>query len=498
MDNGRSFGGAWMEPPRVAVVGSGYVGTVVSACLAALGRQVSAVEVDGARLSALQGGRLPFYEPGLEELVRAGLDDGCLRFTGDVEEAMAASEVVFLCVGTPPAPNGHADMTEVVSAAEAIGRALDRHHVLVTKSTVPIGSGHWLASTVEDALPPDVAVDEVLSVVSCPEFLREGTAISDFLRPDRVVLGSDDPRAMDLVADVYRPVLDQSFDGGDPSRRPPLVRTTLATAETVKYASNAFLATKVSFINEMANICELVGADVREVATALGLDQRIGEGFLAAGVGWGGSCFAKDLGALISTAADYGYRPQLLEATLRVNQRQRRLVVEKLRRHLKTLQGKRIALLGLAFKPGTDDLRDAPAVDVAAWLLAAGATVTAYDPMVPGVADLPRLRRASDGYQAAARADAVVLLTEWPELVDLDLAALRTVMRGRLVVDGRNAWDPTACATAGLLYEGIGSDGASQSWSIDLRPGAHVPHIDGIEGKEGNGTGSRRREAVRG
>jgi UDPglucose 6-dehydrogenase len=466
-----SPGGA--SPPRVSVIGSGYVGTVVGACLAALGRQLTALETDRAKLSSLQKGHVPFYEPGLPELVRAGLEEGRLRFTGDVSGAMAASDVVFLCVGTPPGSDGHADMTQVVAAAEAIGRCLDRHHVLVTKSTVPIGSGQWLASMVEDALPPHVSVDQVLSVVSCPEFLREGNAIADFLHPDRVVLGSDDPRAIDVVAEVYRPILEQSFaDGEAAGRRPALVRTTLATAETVKYASNAFLATKISFVNEIANICEMVGADVTEVATALGLDDRIGGRFLSAGAGWGGSCLGKDLGALVSTASDHGYRPQLLEAVLAVNERQRRLVVEKLRRHLKTLQGRRVGLLGLAFKPGTDDTRDAPAVDVAAWLSTAGALITAHDPMARGVPALPGLRLAGDPYQAAAKADAVVLMTEWPEYHNLDLDTLRAVMRGRLIVDARNALDPAAAVDAGFRYEGVGRTvPPGEAWASG-RPGA--------------------------
>lgn len=480
-------------PPRVAVIGSGYVGTVVGACLAALGRQVTAVEADQTKLTALRSGRLPFYEPGLEEVVQAELAGGRLRFTEDIEDAMAASEVVFLCVGTPPSLDGHADMREVVAAAEAIGRCLERRHVLVTKSTVPIGSGHWLACTVEDALPADVRLEDVLAVVSCPEFLREGSAVADFLHPDRVVLGSDDHAALDLVADVYRPVLEQSFPGGDLSRRPALVRTTLATAEAVKYASNAFLATKVSFINEMANICDLVGADVAEVAVALGLDERIGRRFLDAGLGWGGSCFGKDLGALIRTAEDYGYQPRLLEAVLAVNQRQRRLVVEKLRWHLKTLQGRRICLLGLAFKPGTDDLRDAPAVDIAASLLASGALVTAHDPMVRCVPDLPRLRVAADAYEAAARADAVVLVTEWDDYATLDLEALRAVMRGRLVVDGRNALDPTSVNLAGLLYLGIGRAVPHQDPGTEGGSSVRPSYPDG--GDE-TGACSRRREAV--
>ncbi|HWC11451.1 MAG TPA: UDP-glucose/GDP-mannose dehydrogenase family protein, partial [Acidimicrobiales bacterium] len=396
------------------------------------------------------------FEPGLDDLLAAGVNSGALRFTAGVEEAMAASDVVFLCVGTPPAPDGSADMSHVVAAARSIGACLDRHHVLVTKSTVPIGSGRWLTSIVEDALPAGVHPDGAFSVVSNPEFLREGSAVNDFLFPDRVVMGSDDDRALDAVAEVYRPIVEQTFAGAHPDRRAPLVRTTLATAETVKYASNAFLATKISFINEIANVCELVGADVSEVASALGLDPRIGSRFLEAGLGWGGSCFGKDLSALVTTAGQYGYDATLLRAAVQVNERQRRLVIERMRHHLKIIQGRRIALLGLAFKPGTDDLRDAPAVEIAASLIRAGAFVRAHDPLVKAVPDCPNLVVAADPYAAAERADAVVLVTEWPDYLALDLAELRSRMRGDLVLDGRNLLDPGAVEAVGLRYEGVG------------------------------------------
>jgi UDPglucose 6-dehydrogenase len=442
--------------PVVAVIGTGYVGTVVAACLARVGRPTIGVEIDADKLLALHSGRAPFFEPGLDELLASGTASGLLRFTGRVEDAIAHADVVFLCVGTPPAPDGGADMSAVAAAARTIGSCLDRHRVLVTKSTVPIGSGRWLTSIIEDALPTGTIPDGAFSVVSNPEFLREGSAVSDFLYPDRVVIGSDDEAALDLVATVYQPILEQTFPGGDPGRRAPIVRTTLATAETVKYASNAFLATKISFINEISNICDLVGADVAEVATALGLDARIGSRFLEAGIGWGGSCFGKDLSALITAAEQYGYESTLLRATVAVNARQRGLTVEKLRRHLKILQGRRITLLGLAFKPGTDDLRDAPAIEIATALLRAGALVRAHDPLVEEVPACPGLRIAANPYEAAERADALVLVTEWPDYLGLDLCELRARMRGDLILDGRNFLDPSAVHAAGLRYEGIG------------------------------------------
>jgi nucleotide sugar dehydrogenase len=442
--------------PGVAVVGSGYVGTVVAACLAFLGRQVVGVETDPDKLRDLAAGRSPFYEPGLSDLLIDSVGSGRLSFTDDMAEAVGRSDVIFLCVGTPPGPGGHADMSSVREAATAIGGALRKPRVLVTKSTVPIGSGHWLRAVVEDAYDGSVPLDDLLSVVSCPEFLREGSAVADFLTPERVVLGSDRDDAVELIRDVYRPVLEQSFPGGDPQRRPALVRTGLLTAETVKYASNAFLATKISFINEMATICELVGADVVEVATAIGLDSRIGPKFLDAGAGWGGSCFGKDLLELISTAADYGHEPLLLKAVSEINARQRHTVVEKLRRHLKTMRGRRICLLGLAFKPGTADLRDAPALDVARWLLDAGASVRAHDPLVGSVPDLPELCREVDVYEAARGADAVVVMTEWPDYVGIDVEELLSVMRGRLLIDGRNIFDPATMVGRGFVYEGVG------------------------------------------
>ena len=452
----RTREGSGRVTPRVAVVGSGYVGTVAAACLAWLGREVVAVETDLARLNTLRLGVCPFYEPGLDAVLASAMASGRLRFTEGMGDALAGSDVVFLCVGTPPGADGHADMSAVRAAATAIGANLDGRHVVVTKSTVPIGTGRWLESRIEDAYTGSDPIEQVLAVVSCPEFLREGSAVADFLHPERLVLGGDDPLAIEEVVAVYEPVLNQLFPGGKPEALPVLVRTGLATAETVKYAANAFLATKISFINEMAAICELVAADVTEVASAIGLDSRIGAGFLGAGVGWGGSCFGKDLSELVATAADHGRDPVLLRATLEVNRAQRRQVLDKLRRHLKPLRGKRVALLGLAFKAGTDDLRDAPAVDIARWLIDAGARVTAHDPRVKAVPGLDELRLVAAVGQAVERCDAVVLLTEWPEYARIDWSELAPVMRGHVVLDGRNFLDPGAVAAAGLTYEGIG------------------------------------------
>jgi nucleotide sugar dehydrogenase len=432
----------------VAVIGSGYVGTVVGACLASVGHSVVAVEVDSSKLALLRNGRAPFHEYGLDPLIADGLANGRLCFTGDVHEALASSDIVFLCVETPAGVGGHPDMGAVELAARAIAAATDGHHVLVTKSTVPIGTGRWLACVMEDA-------GRALPVVSNPEFLKEGSAVDDFLHPDRVVLGSDDPVALDLAEAVYQPILDQAYETNGRRTRRPLVRTSLATAEMIKYAANGFLATKVSFINEVAQICELVGADVSAVSSAIGLDRRIGRDFLDAGIGWGGSCFGKDLAALVATSEDLGYEPRILRATISVNDRQRDSLVERLQHRLHGLRGRRIALLGLAFKPGTDDVRDSPALEVARRLLGSNAFVSAYDPLVGNV-NVPGVVTAVDPYEAVERADAVALITEWPEFLNLDFSEIKRRMRGDLFVDARNMFDHASVSAHGLRYEGIG------------------------------------------
>jgi len=445
-----------MRRHRVAVVGSGYVGTVAASCFASLDRDVVVLEIDQAKLSTLRSGRAPFFERGVDARIRRGLDSGRLRFTDDPVDAVHSSDFIFFCVGTPAGADGHAEVDALATAARIVGRAVDRHKVLVTKSTVPIGTGRWLETAVEDAMRSETRSFRSFSIVSNPEFLRQGAAVDDFMHPDRVVLGGDDPDAVEQVADLYRPILEQTFEGGRSEQLPELVRTGVASAEMLKYASNAFLALKVSFVNEIANICELTGADVTLVAHALGLDRRIGARFLEAGVGWGGSCFGKDVGELIAVAADHGYDAKILRATRDVNRWQRELVVKKLRRRLHGLRGRRVGLLGLAFKPGTDDLRDAPAVEIAETLLRSGASVGAHDPVVRDVPGLPALSIVDDPYDVAERADAVVLLTEWPEYLELELDALRDRMRGVLFVDCRNVFDPAKVEAAGFVYEGIG------------------------------------------
>ena len=439
---------------KVAVIGTGYVGAVTSVCLAHLGHSVCGLDSDSVRAGQLNNGQVPFVEPELPEMLKATLATDRLRFTDRPAEALSDADFVFLCVGTPPGPDGSPDLSQLEGAIQSLAPYLRAGAVIVNKSTVPVGSGCWTRTILEDALEGNREL--AFHVVSNPEFLREGCAINDFLYPDRIVLGGASADVC-RVAELYQPVLEQSFDGGRRGLRPSLITTELASAEMIKYAANAFLATKISFANEMAQLCEVFGADVREVLPAVGADHRVGAAFLNPGVGWGGSCFGKDVAALISTGLEYGYTPSMLQATVEINKRQRASVVRKLQRELHVLKGRRIALLGLTFKPGTDDLRDAPALDVARRLLAAGAVVSAFDPVVKTLPEeFGAVRLTRDAYDAADRADAVVLITEWPEFACIDPVGLREVMRGDVVIDGRNCLSEASLAESGLRLVGIG------------------------------------------
>lgn len=439
---------------KVIVVGTGYVGTVTAACMAWLGQEVVGVDVDPVRAGQLDCGQLPFFEPYLDELLREALAKGRLSFTSQLGATVGA-DFVFLCVGTPPGEGGVPDMSQVETAVRSVAPHLKAGAIIVDKSTVPVGSGDWVRTTVEDALPR--SHPGRFAVVSNPEFLREGSAVEDFLHPDRIVLGGESP-SLEEVARLYEPVLSQDFVGGRPHRRPHLVSMTLASAEMTKYAANAFLATKISFANEMANICELVGADARQVLPAIGMDRRIGRGFLGHGLGWGGSCFGKDVTALVATGLDYGYEASILRATVQVNEYQRAAAIRKLQAWLKVLKGKRIGVLGLAFKAGTDDLRDSAALDIVHRLIHNGAVVTAYDPAVKDLGEhhVTGLRLARDPYDVADRADALLVATDWPEFASLDLARLAVRMSGRYVLDGRGVLDVAAASAAGLAVGGFG------------------------------------------
>jgi UDPglucose 6-dehydrogenase len=422
----------------------GYVGLTTAACLADLGNDVIGVDIDVARVNMLRRNKVPIYEPGLEELIARSARGGRLSYTTDLTEAIADAEFVFLAVGTPPDSRGGADLTALKAAVRGIGASLVDNLVIINKSTVPIGTGD-LVSEIVAASRPSEAIE--FSVVSNPEFLREGSAVNDFMHPDRVVLGGHDRRAAERVAELYRPL------------ECPVLITDLYTAEMIKYASNAFLATKISFINEIARICEKLDADVSVVAEGMGMDARIGAAFLDAGIGFGGSCFPKDVRALARMAQEMGYHPELLHTVMDINRDMRKLVVDRLEELLGGLRGQRIGILGLSYKPNTDDLREAPALDIIESLLKKGAQVTVYDPVA-----MPKAKQvlngavvcARDAYGAARKADAVALVTEWNQFRSLDLKRLKQGMRRPVVVDGRNIWDPARMRDLGFVYRGIG------------------------------------------
>jgi UDPglucose 6-dehydrogenase len=425
----------------VAVVGAGYVGLTTAACLADLGNQVSVVDIDHDKIRALRRHRLHFYEPGLQEVVERNSRAGRLRFTTDYQESIPGAEFAFIAVATPEGARGEADLSYVERAAACIAETLDGPLIVVNKSTVPIGTGDIVSAVIERQ-----AAGFQVDVVSNPEFLREGSALRDFMGPDRVVIGAHSREAAEQVAKLYEPLA------------APTLIYNLYTAEMVKYASNAFLATRISFINEISRICERVDADAKLVAEGMGLDKRIGSQFLEAGIGYGGSCFPKDVKALAAIAEKYDYHPELLNAVMEINRDQRILAVEKLRECLGTLRGQVVGLLGLAFKPNTDDMREAPSIDIARALLKRGATVRGYDPAANGKARavLPELEFRNNAYAAARGADGVVVVTEWNEFRQLDLTRLKRSMRRPVLVDGRNIYDPAAMRRLGFVYRGIG------------------------------------------
>ncbi len=437
----------------VAVIGTGYVGTVAAVAFASIGNDVVGIETNEDKLESLRKGTAPFHEPGLDQRLRDAAASGRLDFTSDVHTGVGGADVVLLCVGTPPQPDGRPDLSYLRTAAAQVAGAMTGTTVVITKSTVPIG---W-AEEMREILHRLAPAGTVTHVVSNPEFLREGSALNDFLYPDRIVLGGDDEGALDTVARLYRPILEQTFHGGDRSHQPALIRTDLATAETIKYAANGFLATKIAYINEIARICDSAGADVETVAEAVGLDNRIERKFLGAGIGYGGSCFGKDLQALAHYGVDHGLELQILNAVNPSNLTQRLQVVEKLAAGLGgDIRGSRVALLGLAYKPNTDDVREAPSVTIAGTLLDAGADVVAYDPVVKHLPTLVGLGSAADAYEAVTGADAVVLVTDWPEFASLDFGTVAGLMTGDLIVDGRNWIDTERVAAAGLRYVGMG------------------------------------------
>jgi UDPglucose 6-dehydrogenase len=431
---------------NISVIGTGYVGLVTGACFAEFGVQVTCMDKDEQRINGLEKGKIPIYEPGLAELVHKGLADGRLTFTTDLTQAVESSLVIFIAVGTPAKNDGSADLSFVEEVGRGIATNLNGYKVIVTKSTVPVGTGERLRSLIGSMAGKAAAFD----VVSNPEFLREGSAIEDFMRPNRVVIGAESPQAIAVMRDLYRPLY---------LIETPVVITDVASAEMIKYASNTFLATKVSFINEVANLCEHVGADVQVVAKAMGLDQRIGSKFLHPGPGFGGSCFPKDVAAMIRTGQAANCPTEIAEATLRANMDQRGRMVEKIRNAAGgELRGKRVGILGLSFKPNTNDLRDAPSLEIAARLQEAGAQVQAYDPAAMEEASrlLPDLRLCSDPYEVAEGADLLVLMTEWNQFRNLDLDRIKHGLRSPVFVDLRNVYEPARMTALGFTYTSVG------------------------------------------
>jgi UDPglucose 6-dehydrogenase len=430
---------------RIAMIGTGYVGLVSGACFADFGHQVTCVDKDQAKIDGLNSGVMPIWEPGLEALVKANAERGRLKFTTDAAAGVQDAEAVFIAVGTPARRgDGHADLTFVFAAVRELARLITPGTVVVTKSTVPVGTGDRIA----EILAEEGA--DGISVASNPEFLREGAAIRDFKIPDRIVVGAEDERARDVLREIYRPLfLNQA----------PILFTGRRTAELTKYAANAFLATKISFINEIANLCEAVDADVQDVARGIGLDNRIGPKFLHAGPGYGGSCFPKDTLALLQTAQAAGVEQQIVATVVKVNDERKDSMAARVVRALGgSVAGKRIGVLGLAFKPNTDDMREAPSIPLVAGLVAGGAEVVGFDPVAQRQAEsiLSGIAYASEAYAAADGADAVVIVTEWDEFRALDLDTLAARMRGKVLVDLRNVWDPHEAERAGLTYVGVG------------------------------------------
>jgi UDPglucose 6-dehydrogenase len=456
---------------RVTVIGTGYVGAVTGVCLSYLGHHVTCVDTDAIKIAKLQRAESPIYEPHLERMMAMAAGRGGIEFSTELDAAVVSSDVIFIAVGTPPLPSGEANLTYLEAAARSIGAAMDgsRFRVVVNKSTVPVGSGNLVEALVREGMGDTHSARSIrFGVASNPEFLREGSAVADSLYPDRIVVGGD-AATLAVMRELYEPLVAQSFDPPPGVPRPssmisvPLLATSLTSAEMIKYAANAFLALKIGFANEIANICERVGAEAPEVMAGIGLDSRIGAQFLNPGIGWGGSCFGKDIQALLHTAHEYGYSSRLLQAALDVNAAQRQMVIQKLQEKLYILKGRTIGLLGLAFKPDTDDLRDAPSLHIAERLLQMGARVKAYDPIANAACHRQRpdlkIRYCDSARELASGADALVLVTEWKEFHTLDLAELAGVMASPILVDGRNLFVPETAIAAGFDYTGIGRAG---------------------------------------
>jgi UDPglucose 6-dehydrogenase len=430
---------------NIAVIGTGYVGLVTGACFAEFGVDVTCVDVDKTKIEKLNNGVIPIYEPGLDQIVEKNVKAGRLHFTTEVGSAVKGAQVVFLAVGTPPKDDGSPDMSYYQQAAKDVAEAMDSYKVLVTKSTVPIGTGKWL----REFVTANMKSPTEFGVASNPEFLREGAAIDDFMRPDRVVIGSNEERAIDLMKELYRPLY---------LIETPIVITSLEAAELIKYAANAFLATKITFINEVANLCDAIGCDVHDVARGMGMDNRIGRKFLHPGPGYGGSCFPKDTRALTTVADQFGVETRIVDAVIEANERQRDAMIPKIERLVGDLKGKKIGVLGLSFKPETDDMRESPAIEIVHTMIARGATVRAFDPVAMDEAKhfLNGIEYATDEYDAIKDADALVIVTEWNQFRALDMEKVKRLLKAPKIADLRNIYEPADMRELGFDYVGVG------------------------------------------
>lgn len=427
---------------KISIIGTGYVGLVTGSCFADLGNEVICVDNDVRKIELLKKGVLPIYEPGIEELVKRNRKNGRLAFSTSISEGVKKSDIIFIAVGTPPKDNGEADLSSIEKVCREIARAMTGYKLIVEKSTVPVETGKWVEHTIKINNKRGIEFD----VASNPEFLREGSAINDFMHPDRIVIGTQTKRAKDILIELYKPL------------KAPIIVTDIKSAEIIKHASNSFLATKISFINAVSNICEAVGADVVKVAEGMGIDPRIGKSFLNAGVGWGGSCFPKDLAAFIRISEKLGYNFELLKAVEKINEDQKRLFVKKIEENLWILDGKTIGVLGLSFKPNTDDIRFAPSIDVIRILQKDGAKIKAFDPQAMNKAKeiLNGVKFCKDAYEAARDSDCLVIVTEWNEFKEIDLLKVKKLLKVPLIIDGRNIYDPQNMKKLGFNYICIG------------------------------------------
>lgn len=430
---------------QIAVIGTGYVGLVSGACFAEFGIHVTCVDVDKGKIDKLNNNIIPIYEPGLDQVVEKNVKAGRLEFTTDLKAAVEKARVVFFAVGTPPKEDGTPDMSYYQQAAEDVAGAMNGYKVLVTKSTVPVGTGKWLKDFVSERIPEGMT----FGVASNPEFLREGAAIEDFMRPDRVVIGSNEPEAIEVMKELYRPLF---------LIETPIVITSLEAAELIKYAANAFLATKITFINEVANLCDAIGCDVHDVARGMGMDNRIGRKFLHPGPGYGGSCFPKDTRALTTVADQFGVETRIVDAVIEANELQRQAMIPKIEKLVGDLQGKRIGMLGLSFKPETDDMRESPAIEICHGLIERGATVRAFDPVAMEESKhyIEGIEYASDEYSALEDADALVIVTEWNQFRSLDLEKVKSILKSPKIADLRNIYEPEDMRELGFEYVGVG------------------------------------------